>query len=128
MNAQALLGWGVLIVLMWFMMRRGGCCGGATDAQGSRGGGGCCAGGHGTAQVGQHEGHGGARPGDGEAGGETAVDPVCGMTVQKGTALRATRDGQEFFFCSSACRDEFLKGKGDGHGGHAGHGAHGHCC
>jgi uncharacterized protein len=36
-----------------------------------------------------------------------AVDPVCGMTVDRGKALALTRDGQTFHFCSSHCRSEF---------------------
>jgi Cu+-exporting ATPase len=35
-------------------------------------------------------------------------DPVCGMTVNEGTALRAERDGKSFFFCSDGCRQKFL--------------------
>ena len=39
-----------------------------------------------------------------------ATDPVCGMTVNEATALRADRDGQAFFFCSERCRQTFLAG------------------
>ena len=35
-------------------------------------------------------------------------DPVCGMTVDKATALHAERDGQTFYFCSEHCRQKFL--------------------
>ena len=35
-------------------------------------------------------------------------DPVCGMEVDPNTApAKAERDGQTFYFCSSACKDEF---------------------
>jgi Cu+-exporting ATPase len=37
-----------------------------------------------------------------------AKDPICGMTVDEATALRAERDGQIFYFCSEHCRQEFL--------------------
>jgi P-type Cu+ transporter len=37
-----------------------------------------------------------------------AKDPICGMTVDEATALRAERDGQTFYFCSEHCRQEFL--------------------
>ena len=37
-----------------------------------------------------------------------AKDPVCGMTVDESTALRADRDGSSFFFCSEHCRSKFL--------------------
>ena len=35
-------------------------------------------------------------------------DPICGMTVDEATALRAERDGQMFYFCSEHCRKKFL--------------------
>ena len=37
-----------------------------------------------------------------------AIDPICGMTVDEATALRAERDEQTFYFCSDHCRKEFL--------------------
>src|ERR1035437_4931861 len=37
-----------------------------------------------------------------------AKDPICGMTVDEATALRAERDGQTFYFCSEHCRKKFL--------------------
>ena len=35
-------------------------------------------------------------------------DPICGMTVDKETALSAERDGESFYFCSDHCRQKFL--------------------
>ncbi len=35
-------------------------------------------------------------------------DPICGMTVDETTALRATRDGTTAYFCSEHCREKFL--------------------
>jgi YHS domain-containing protein len=35
-------------------------------------------------------------------------DPICGMTVDEATALRAEPDGVTFYFCSEHCRKEFL--------------------
>ena len=35
-------------------------------------------------------------------------DPICGMTVDKATALQAQRDGKTFYFCSDHCRQKFL--------------------
>ena len=35
-------------------------------------------------------------------------DPICGMTVDEATALRAERDGKSFYFCSDHCRQKFL--------------------
>jgi len=37
----------------------------------------------------------------------TATDPVCGMSVDPATALSATHDGRDFYFCSPHCRDTF---------------------
>lgn len=43
-----------------------------------------------------------------DAGAETAVDPVCGMTVGK-TSASASRmhASQTYYFCSSACAEQF---------------------
>ena len=35
-------------------------------------------------------------------------DPICGMTVDKATALSAEHDGGTFYFCSDHCRQKFL--------------------
>ena len=37
-----------------------------------------------------------------------AIDPICGMTVDESTGLRAERDGKTVFFCSDYCRRKFL--------------------
>ena len=37
-----------------------------------------------------------------------AIDPICGMTVNEASALRAERDGQAFYFCGEHCRRKFL--------------------
>jgi P-type Cu+ transporter len=37
-----------------------------------------------------------------------ATDPICGMTVDETSALRAERNGQTFYFCSDHCRQKFL--------------------
>jgi Cu+-exporting ATPase len=39
----------------------------------------------------------------------TAKDPVCGMTVNPGTAKggSAAHDGQTYYFCNQRCRDKF---------------------
>jgi Cu+-exporting ATPase len=36
------------------------------------------------------------------------IDPICGMTVDEASALRAERDGQAFYFCGEHCRQKFL--------------------
>ncbi len=38
----------------------------------------------------------------------TTTDSVCGMTVDKATALQAERGGAKFYFCGDACRTKFL--------------------
>ena len=35
-------------------------------------------------------------------------DPICGMTVDEATALRAEPDGETLYFCSDHCRQKFL--------------------
>ncbi|MCX5714898.1 MAG: permease [Candidatus Omnitrophica bacterium] len=37
-----------------------------------------------------------------------AKDPVCKMEVNSTSALKAVKDGQEYFFCSAHCKDSFL--------------------
>jgi Cu+-exporting ATPase len=44
----------------------------------------------------------------------SAIDPICGMTVDPATALRANRDGDLFYFCCDACRQRFLAGEAGG--------------
>ena len=39
-------------------------------------------------------------------------DPICGMEVDKKTALTITKDGKEYFFCSLHCADKFILQKG----------------
>ena len=36
-----------------------------------------------------------------------AIDPVCGMSVEREKAISAESDGQVFYFCARGCRDEF---------------------
>jgi uncharacterized membrane protein YraQ (UPF0718 family)/YHS domain-containing protein len=36
-----------------------------------------------------------------------ATDPVCGMTVDKATAITRERDGHTFYFCSESCASAF---------------------
>jgi len=69
-----------------------------------------------------------------------AKDPICGMTVDESSPLRAERDGQMFYFCSEHCRQKFVgqdrpvksislhpAGAGsDGCGGTGGHEHHEH--
>lgn len=38
---------------------------------------------------------------------EMATDPVCGMAVEREGAPHYRHDGQTYFFCSTACREEF---------------------
>ena len=35
-------------------------------------------------------------------------DPICGMSVDKASAVHAERDGKTFYFCSAGCRQKFL--------------------
>jgi Cu+-exporting ATPase len=49
-----------------------------------------------------------------ESGAGTTTDPVCGMTVQVGTAKggSATHDGHDYWFCSTGCRTRFVADPG----------------
>ena len=38
---------------------------------------------------------------------EMATDPVCGMAVEREGSPHFALEGQTYFFCSTACRDEF---------------------
>ncbi len=50
------------------------------------------------------------REGGGMENKETAIDPVCGMTVNTQTAeYRSFRDGQAYYFCSAGCKQQFDK-------------------
>jgi len=38
----------------------------------------------------------------------THVDPVCGMSVEEGSAAsRSTHKGTEYYFCSVGCKKKF---------------------
>lgn len=65
--------------------------------------------GHGHHGGGSSTGHRHPEGGGGGAGStpETAVDPVCGMTVKTAEAKTAVHQGQAYYFCSPVCRDKF---------------------
>lgn len=62
---------------------------------------------------------------------ETAIDPVCGMTVEIATAKHKSEyQGQTYYFCAPGCKRSFdadptqyLTQGGAGQAG-SGHGAH----
>ena len=39
-----------------------------------------------------------------------AIDPVCGMTVDESSPLRAEHAGKTYFFCNPGCRAKFVAG------------------
>ena len=41
--------------------------------------------------------------------GKTARDPVCGMTVDKATALKAKIGDRTYYFCSQSCLDVYIQ-------------------
>jgi YHS domain-containing protein len=55
-----------------------------------------------------------------------ATDPVCGMRVDKGTALRLEHDGHTHFFCSEHCRATFASRASGREQAHDGGQAHDH--
>jgi xanthine dehydrogenase accessory factor len=63
-----------------------------------------------VAEIVQRRHAGEARPGVTVAAPETAVDPVCGMTVTIADARHtADFEGQRHYFCCAHCRDAFTK-------------------
>jgi YHS domain-containing protein len=40
---------------------------------------------------------------------ELVQDPVCKVFVPRRNALKAHKNGEDFFFCSEGCRKKFLK-------------------
>ena len=38
---------------------------------------------------------------------QTAIDPVCGMTVDPATAIKRAHDGRTYYFCSEGCANAF---------------------
>jgi uncharacterized membrane protein YraQ (UPF0718 family) len=59
-------------------------------------------------QDGHHD-HSGHHDDGGQGVESTAVDPVCAMTVEKDhAAATASQRGQQFWFCSTGCRDVFV--------------------
>ena len=42
-----------------------------------------------------------------QASGDKAKDPICGMMVDKATALKTERAGRAYFFCSVGCQRTF---------------------
>jgi uncharacterized membrane protein YraQ (UPF0718 family)/YHS domain-containing protein len=41
-----------------------------------------------------------------------AKDPICGMEVDSSSAIKVTRGGEDYFFCSSRCKDKFVQQQG----------------
>lgn len=37
-----------------------------------------------------------------------AIDPVCGMSVEREKAISVEREGQLYYFCAKGCRKEFM--------------------
>jgi uncharacterized membrane protein YraQ (UPF0718 family)/YHS domain-containing protein len=43
---------------------------------------------------------------------EKIIDPICGMSVDPASSLKLAAGGKEYFFCSTRCRDKFLRQEG----------------
>jgi len=48
-------------------------------------------------------------PPEADSEGDTAIDPVCGMTVDKKTAIKEVIGGETYYFCKESCADTFRK-------------------
>jgi Cu+-exporting ATPase len=44
-----------------------------------------------------------------EEDGDNAIDPICGMTVDKKTAIKEEIGGKTYYFCMQSCADTFRK-------------------
>jgi uncharacterized protein len=51
----------------------------------------------------------GSRPKPEVEADELVQDPVCKVFVPRRNALKASKNGEDFFFCSEGCRKKFLK-------------------
>jgi len=40
------------------------------------------------------------------------IDPICGMQVTPQSSIKVTKDGVDYFFCSTHCRDRFIQQEG----------------
>ncbi len=60
---------------------------------------------HGAHDHGHH--HSGPHVHTPDASWATAIDPVCGMTVDPARALTHQAEGRHYYFCSPGCRDTF---------------------
>ncbi|MEN8281955.1 heavy metal translocating P-type ATPase [Acinetobacter gerneri] len=76
----------------------GSCCGNQKEAQTVKAEtvSACCGGGHDH----RHHSH---------ADANTAIDPVCGMSVDKGTDLKTEYQGESYYFCNPSCLEKFKK-------------------
>ncbi|MDP3182802.1 MAG: YHS domain-containing protein [Desulfobaccales bacterium] len=63
-------------------------------------------------KVGQFLGLGGQapRPRAGREPEELVQDPICQMFIPRKEALKAQKDGKDYFFCSEGCLKRFLRG------------------
>lgn len=75
----------------------------------------CCAvkdhAGHGKAvpehHCGAHHGHANHEHAADKTASTSAIDPVCGMTVDSRTARHVSHEGQNYYFCSEGCVEKF---------------------
>ncbi|MFA6216741.1 MAG: permease [Candidatus Omnitrophota bacterium] len=40
------------------------------------------------------------------------IDPICGMQVHPQSSVKVAKDGVDYFFCSTHCRDKFIQQEG----------------
>jgi YHS domain-containing protein len=84
--------------LFYLMMRRGGGCGMGHGGHG----------GHGSGDDGQGR-HSNHEEGSGSGGSRMIKDPVCGVFVDLQISISSKHMGQNFYFCSPACKENFDK-------------------
>ena len=41
-----------------------------------------------------------------------AKDPICGMEIEENAAIKVTKHGKDYFFCSTHCKNKFIEQQG----------------
>jgi YHS domain-containing protein len=54
-----------------------------------------------------------SRPRECREAEELVQDPICQTFIPRKEALKAERDGKDYFFCSEGCLKRFLRGRSE---------------
>ena len=103
---MGIVGYIIFFIFMMWMMRNGGCCGG-----GHRGHKRDKSHNSSSTKECSYENHSEKRNKDEQDLIEMVHDPVCGMNVEKSSAITRVINGRKYYFCSDNCAEEFMKGQ-----------------